>query len=197
MALLLAQLLKRDPAKMGLVPLRAKQEEKQKSTSSDQGLTLGEAIRNRQYWMTVLIFFAVGYIIMGINPHLVPHITDLGISSTIAANIFAVAGGVSAIGCIALGNSIDKLGTRRVCIICLFVVIVTLLWLTQITLVWVLFLFAIIYGLGAGGTTPTESTMVADLFGMKYHGFIFGSVSFWLFPLEALWVRLLPGIYLI
>ncbi len=114
---------------------------------------------------------------MGINTHLVPHITDLGISPTIAANVFAVAGGVMAIGCIALGSSIDKLGTRRVCIICLFIIIATLLWLTQITIVWILFLFAVIYGLGAGGTTPTESTMVADLFGMKSHGFIFGSVS--------------------
>jgi MFS family permease len=174
---LLSQLLKRDPAKIGLVPYGSNSGEKQKSMSSDHELSIGEAIRTRQYWMTVIIFFSVGYTIMAMNAHLVPHITDLGISATTAANIFAVSGGVSAIGCIVMGSVIDRLGSRRVCVICYLLIVGAVLWLTQITAVWLLFLFAIIYGLGVGGGTPIESTLVAELFGMRSHGLIFGTVS--------------------
>ncbi len=174
---LLSQLLKRDPAKMGLVPYGKGQGGKQKSTSREYGLSIGEAIRTAQYWMTVMIFFFLGYIVMALNVHLVPHITDLGISAATATSVFAISGGVTAIGCIALGSTVDRLGSRRVSIICFFIIAATVVWLTRINTVWQLMLFAVIFGLSNGGATPVESTLVAELFGMKSHGFILGTVS--------------------
>jgi len=77
-----------------------------------------------------------------------------------------------------MGNAADKLGSRRVCVICFLIISATLFWLIQITDVWAFFVFTFIYGLGAGGVSPLESTIVVELFGMKFHGLILGIVSF-------------------
>ena len=175
---LLAQLLKRDPGKVGLTPDGDNQIEKLEVRKDDQGFSIRQAIRTRQYWMTLFTFFSMGYVIMSLNVHLVPHITDLGISSTVAANVFAVMGGVSVIGGILMGSITDRLGTRMACIISFFIMFATSLWLAQINEIWAFFLFAALYGIGYGGASPLESTMVAELFGMKSHGLILGTISF-------------------
>ena len=43
--------------------------------------------------------------------------------------------------------------------------------------IWAMYLFAAVFGIGAGGTAPVESTITAELFGMKSHGSIFGIIS--------------------
>jgi len=175
--IILAQLLKRDPGKMGLVPYSGNQVEKPKSVSSDQGLSVREVIHTRQYWMMIVTFFSLGYVLMAINTHLVPHITDLGISSTAAANIFAICGMFSAIGCVALGTTADRLGNRRSLIIYFFVIVATLFWLTHLTTIWPFILFAVFFGLSSGGSVPIESTIIVDLFGIKSHGAILGTIT--------------------
>lgn len=178
LGIILAQFLKRDPSKIGLVPYGADQAVKLKAISDDRSLSLKEATRTRQFWFMVVTFFSLGYILMAVNIHLVPHITDLGVSATAAADIFAVCGGFTAIGCIVLGNTIDRLGSRRALMICFFLMTISLLWLTELTSILFLGLFAAVFGLASGGSTPIESTITADLFGMKSHGAILGSISF-------------------
>lgn len=176
--IILAQLLKRDPATMGMLPYGSGQVEKPSSVSSDRGLSVKEVIHTRQYWLMIITFSSMGYILMGINTHLVPHITDLSISSSTAASIFAVCGMFSAIGCFALGSAADIMGHRRSLIIYFLVTAATLFWLTQITTIWPFFLFAVLFGLSSGGSVPMESTIIGDLFGLKSHGAILGTITF-------------------
>lgn len=163
---------------MGLVPYGSNQAEKPKSGSSDRGLSVKEVIHTRQYWMMIVTFFSLGYTIMAINTHLVPHITDLGISSTAVANIFAICGMFSAIGCVALGTTADKIGNRRSLMIYFFVIAATLFWLTRLNTIWPFVLFAVFFGLSSGGSVPIESTIIVDLFGIKSHGAILGTITF-------------------
>jgi MFS family permease len=176
--IVLAQFLKRDPGQLDLVPYGGDRTEKRKSDSRDRGLPVREVIRMRQYWLVIVAFFSFGYILMAINTHLVAHITDLGISSAAAANIFAVGGAFAAIGCIALGLAADRLGHRLSLIIYFFIVAATLFWLTQLTTIWPFLFFAVFFGLSGGGIAPLESTIIVDLFGIKSHGAILGTVTF-------------------
>jgi MFS family permease len=163
---LLTQFLKRDPSCIGLTPYGESPSGKPDSLSVEQGFSFGEAIHTRQYWLTVITFFSLGYVIMGVNTHLVPYLTDLGISNTLAASIFGVSGAVSAVGCILVGSTADKIGSRLACMICFLITAGTIIWLTQISTVWLLFIFAAIYGASSGGITPLESTLAAEQFGM-------------------------------
>ena len=177
LSVLAAQFLKRDPAKMGLVPYGANKVKEPGSASGQEGLTLKEATHTRQLWMMNLIFISLGYCVYTINVHLVPHITDLGISATMAANILAATGAIVVIGGIVLGGAADRIGSRGVTAISFILIAAALFWLGPIKEVWMLFLFAVVYGIGSGGSAPMESTLVAELFGMKSHGLILGLVS--------------------
>ncbi len=175
--LILAQLLKRDPGKTGPVLHNNTREQKQQPVSNDRGLSVKEAIRTRQYWMMIITFFALGYVLMAVNTHLVPHITDLGISSAAAANVFAVCGAFLATGCVALGSVADRLGNKRSLLIYFFIIAVTLFALTRLGSIWSFTLFAAFFGLSSGGSVPLESTMIVDIFGIKSHGAILGTIT--------------------
>ena len=56
--------------------------------SSNEGFSLKEAIYTRQFWMGFAVFFSLGFSLLTMTVHIVPHVTDLGISATTAANIF-------------------------------------------------------------------------------------------------------------
>ena len=175
---LAAQILRRDPAKKGLMPYGEQKVVEQRLALGEEGFSLGEAIHTWQFWMVVIAYFCLGYCIFAINVHLVPTITDLGISATTAANVLAVSGALTAVGCIVLGGTIDRIGSRQVLLISCILITASTLWLVVIKEVWVLYLCAVIYGLGSGGCAPAESTLTAELFGLKSHGAIFGFVSF-------------------
>ncbi len=176
-SVLAAQFLKRDPANMGLLSYGAHKAQKVKPASGDEGLSFKEAICTRQLWMVVLVYLSLGYCVYTINVHLVPHITDLGISTGTAAGVLAVTGAVTVVGGIILGGAADRIGSIWVTTISFIIIAATLFWLAPITAVWMFFLFAVIYGIGSGGSAPMESTVLAELFGMRAHGAILGLVS--------------------
>lgn len=173
-----AQFLRRDPSKMGLLPYGQTEAKQSGLPSVAKGLSLKEAASTWQFWVTAGIFACLGYCTFTIVIHLVPHITDLGISSSTAANILAVEGGVQSIGGIVFGMVADRIGNRRVIVISLIIVSAALFWLVPINSVLMFYLFAVVYSIGIGGGTAMESTITADLFGIKSHGVIFGVISF-------------------
>jgi MFS family permease len=53
----------------------------------------------------------------------------------------------------------------------------SLLWLVPARELWVLYLFAIVFGLASAGMGTSESPLVARLFGLSSHGLIYGVVG--------------------
>ena len=173
-----SQFLRRDPSHMGLVPYGYNEGPEKQSAPVIEGLSLKEAFYTGQFWMASIIFLCLGYIIFAINVHLVPHITDLGISATTAANILAISGGAQTIGGIVLGGAADKIGNRQVLLISFVLLTASMLCLVLFTTINMFYLFVVIYGLGIGGGGAMEPTIVAELFGIKSHGLILGVMSF-------------------
>ena len=52
-----------------------------------------------------------------------------------------------------------------------------MLWLIKATSVWMLYLFAAIWGFGYGGWAPLMPALTAELFGLRQMGSILGMVS--------------------
>jgi MFS family permease len=176
--ILVAQFLRRDPAKMGLLPYGENQVQEQRLNLVVEGLSLKEAILTRQFWMVVTTFFSFGYCAVTIQVHLVPHATDLGISATMAASIFATSGVVMIAGSLLLGSLADRIGGRQTFILCLALMLASLLWLLIAREVWMLYFFVIVMGFAFGGATTMESPLVAELFGIRSHGLILGVCNF-------------------
>lgn len=174
---LVAQFLKRDPSKMGLLPYGMSRIGKPELPLSVEGLSLNAAIRTGQFWMVFIMVFSFGFCYMANSVHIVPYATDLGISAVTAANILATLSGAFLVGSIVLGGLADRIGNRPTFIMCFILISATLLWLLVATDVWMLYLFAIVLGLGGGGSATLESTLTAELFGVKSHGLILGVIG--------------------
>ena len=176
--ILVAQLLRRDPARMGLLPDAATQTEAPGPGPVETGASFREAVRSRQFWTICFAFLAATFCLMIVMLHIVPQATDIGISVTAAASILSIIGGVSMAGRFLTGNAIDRIGNRRSIIICFILLITALLWLQMSKALWMYYLFALIYGFAHGGTFTVISPLMAEYFGLRSHGLLFGIAVF-------------------
>jgi MFS family permease len=173
---LASQFLRRDPAKMGLLAYGETEGEQQGSESVTKDFCLKEAASTNQFWLTFFLFFSYGYGTFAIIVHIVPHAIDLNIPDVSAANILATMGGVSILGNYVLGGLADRIGNRQIFIIGCIIIAATLFWLVSVGELWMLHLFAGVFGLAFGGMGTAESPIVARLFGLSSHGLIYGIV---------------------
>ena len=172
--ILAAQFLRRDPAQVGQVPYGENREVEPGLNLGAQGFSLKEAVYTRQFWVFFAMLICMGYCLLSVSVHIAPHTTDLGISAASAANILASVGGVGIIGRIVLGGAGDRIGNRQVFIIGFILISAALFWLVPGTELWMLYLFAVVFGLAAGGCATAESPLVAGFFGLRSLGLIYG-----------------------
>jgi MFS family permease len=174
----IAQLMRRDPGMMGLSPDGDETGPANEPALAVEGLSLGEAIRTRQFWAICAADLTIVFCLMLVVVHIVPFTIDIEVSPTRAAGVLSTIGGVSMAGRFISGLAIDRVGSRRVMIFCFFLLIAGLLWLQLAKELWMIYLFAVIYGIAHGGFFTTLSPLVAEFFGIKSHGALFGITMF-------------------
>jgi MFS family permease len=178
LGILFAQFLKRDPGSMGLKPYGHVESKSQSVHIDVRGLSLKEAIGTWQFWITGGCFLLIGYCLFGIMIHIIPHVTDIGISAAEGALILGLIGAGNIIGGIPLGGIADKIGTRQMLVINFVLTGISVFVIMIAHDVWVFYVAALIFGIGNGASGVAEPTLVAELFGLKAHGLILGVISF-------------------
>jgi len=168
-----AQFLKRAPVQTRQVSYT---EDRQSRYLSGEELNLKDAVHTRQFWLASALQILNGFFISIITVHVVPHATDVGISALSAANILAIIGGIGIIGRIATGFAGDRLGISRTFIICFLVIAASYYWMSTIEEIWMFYLFAVVFGLARHAGLLT-APLIAELFGLKAHGLIFGVIN--------------------
>jgi MFS family permease len=163
---------------MGLSPDRDEAGPADKPALAPEGLSLREALRTRQFWTLCAAYLTVVFCLMIVMVHIVPFAMDINVSPTKAAGVLSTIGGVSMVGRFFSGLAIDRIGSRRVMIFCFFLLVAGLLWLQLAKELWMIYLFAVIYGIAHGGFFTTFSPIVAEFFGIKSHGALFGIAMF-------------------
>ncbi len=172
-----AQFLKRDPSQMGLLPDGNRVEGKSPQLTTS-GFSLQQAIHTRQFWLLGAMFFLFLFCTQTIMVHIYPHAVDLGMSSAVATSILATIGGASIAGRFLMGIAGDRIGNRLAIIIDLIILAVAFFWLQLAREAWMLYTFTALYGFAHGGLFTLISPMIAELFGLRSHGVIFGIVMF-------------------
>ena len=174
-----AQLMRRDPQGMGLLPDGAgAMAGGRTGVVEEQGISLKEAARMKQFWTMCIAEFAVLCCLLTVIVHIVPYARDLGLAPVYAAGVLSTIGGVSILGRIVMGAASDRIGGKRAAIFCLILLFCGFIWLQFTTEAWMLFLFAVIYGFAHGGFFTVVSPLVAELFGTGSHGLLFGIILF-------------------
>ncbi|MBI2329048.1 MAG: MFS transporter [Chloroflexi bacterium] len=175
---LMALLFKRDPSQIGALPDGATELAAAGSTIKTRQFSVKEAMATRQFWIFSAAWFSFMFCMQVVMLHIVPHITDIGISPTIAATIVGVIGGFSILGRFGLPSLSDSLGTKATYLISFSLLVISLVWLQFATEAWMFYLFAAIYGTAHGGSFALLSPMLAGLFGLQSLGAILGVTLF-------------------
>ena len=173
-----AQVVRRDPKTLGLRPWGDDQKEVANDVTQEAGLDLKQAVRTRQFWLISMAKLADWYCLFTIIIHVVPHGIDQGLEPATAAIVLSVIGGCSILGRLILGAGFDYLGTKRSLLIAFALLFLSVVFLQLLSDPRWLFAFAFVYGIGHGGFFAIASPSVAEYFGTRSHGVIFGIVMF-------------------
>jgi len=176
--LLAAQFLRRNPSRIGQLPYGADKVKEEGLNLEVVGFSLREAIHSRQFWILCAMFLSWCFCLQAIMVHIVPHAIDMRISAASAATIMTIIGGLCIGGRLIMGGASDRIGNKLALIIGFIVTVIALSWVIVAKELWMLYLFAIIFGFAYGASIVVLSPMVAGLFGLRAHGVILGAVTF-------------------
>ena len=174
-----AQVVRRDPKSLGLRPWgEVRTEGSMNDVTQEAGLDLKQAIRTRQFWLISMAKLADWYCLFTVIVHIVPHGIDQGLEPATSAVVLSVIGGCSILGRLTLGAGFDYLGAKRSLLVAFALLFLSVVFLQLLSDPKWLFAFAFVYGIGHGGFFAIASPSVAEYFGTRSHGLIFGIVMF-------------------
>lgn len=145
---------------------------------AQSGHTMRRAIQTSEFWLLSSTFFVCGATSNGlIGTHLIPHAVDHGISQLAAGSVLALMGTMNFVGTICSGYLTDRFNPRKLLACYYGFRGLSLFMLPFVTDVRGLSVFAILFGLDYIATVPPTVALVADIWGRKQVGTVFG----WIF----------------
>lgn len=171
-------IMKDQPADVGLRPYGARPSDPINSArpKADPGI-MSRAVRSSSFWFLVITFFICGATSNGIiGTHFIAHTADFGVPATTAAGMLGLLGAMNFVGTLASGWLTDKFDPRKLLLIYYGFRGVSLLMLPVLQDTLGLIGFAILFGLDYIATVPPTTALVADTFGRKNVGTVYGWV---------------------
>ena len=169
--------LRETPQSMGL---RADDEEVSEldtaSLKYNSGLTAKEAWHSATFWVMCPALFLVSLALNGCLIHLVPLLTDRGISPKTAALSASVLGGATLLGRLGTGYLLDRFFAGNVAIVFFSLGALGVLMLWTGAGGWLTFLVAVLLGLGIGAEGDIMPYLVSRYFGLCAFGEIYAYV---------------------
>ncbi len=140
-------------------------------------LTLSEAMRTRSLWLFTVAMFVCGGGDFFLTTHIVPMVTDYGLSAAVGASMLAWIGLISLAGILLFGPAADAIGNKipiAITFAMRVVLFVLLLQFKGLTSFWV---FTLGMGFTLLVTAVLTPTLVGSLYGVAHLGFIAGFIN--------------------
>ena len=142
------------------------------------GPEFAEARRSRTFWTLCAMQFLFFPSVASVPLHIVAHGADLGMTVPASAALLTVIGAASIAGRLSVGAAVDRLGGRNTYALCFVPLLISLLALVAVDTRGPLLAVVAAYGFAHGGFFTVVSPAVAEFFGTRAHGAIFGGVLF-------------------
>jgi len=149
----------------------------QRPPSDPPDMGLGDAMQTRSFWLYLTVMFVCGggdYLVI---THLIPMITDSGISALTAGRIMGLAGIFSFIGVLTAGPAVDRFGNKIPVITTFLLRVIVFLMLCKYQTLLTYYIFAVTFGFTMLVTAPVTTTLVGRLYGFTYVGVITGFIT--------------------
>ena len=179
--------LRRTPEDMGLLPdgidpeearLRAEVAGSQlKSQHQDEAsLTARQALRHPSFSLLVVAFSLVFVSVPALNLHMIPYMTDKGISDGYAVAATALLSLTAGAGSLFAGLLSDRITARRALVWILALMGIGYFGLLAVQVAWHSIVWAVFFGLSSGGMFILQQVIFAEFYGREHLGAIRGIV---------------------
>jgi MFS family permease len=168
--------VRNDPADIGVRPLGAVDGEVA-HVPPPEPRVMRRAVRTADFWFLAGTFFVCGATSNGlVGQHFIPHAVDHGFTPVAASGALAVMGFFNFIGTIASGWLTDRWDPRKLLLCYYSFRGVSLFLLPFVHDTLTIGAFAVLFGLDYIATVPPTVALVADRFGSRNVGIVYGWV---------------------
>jgi MFS family permease len=147
------------------------------SAAHDPDLNLPQAMKTYSFWLFLIFMFICGSGDFLVATHLVPFVTDYGVSPTAAANMLALYGLMGLGGILVAGPISDLIGNKipiaLTFVLRLLLFVLILKYRTPLSF----YIFAAGFGFTWLVTAPLTTTLVGRLYGFAHVGIISGFIT--------------------
>ena len=179
--------MRRKPEDMGLLPDgvdpgKAQDREDDVRSSPEQrplqeiSMTRAQALRHPSFYLLMGAFSLVFVAAPALNLHMIPHMTDKGISDGYAVGSVALLSLCAGAGSLITGFLSERITARRTLVGILVLMSLGFIGLLQVNSAWQAIVWAIYYGLSFGGMFILQQVIFADFYGRDNVGAIRGIV---------------------
>ena len=159
--------IRNKPADIGLQPYGEGEYIKKKNVSDIhfQGCSFSELVRQPVFYLTLVTLFLIFFSVYLPNAVMVAHLCDNGLTDVEAAGLEGVYLIALAVSKVVIGWLMDRIGVRKVTIICCLCAVVSMLFLPAVANYSQALPCMIIYGFAMPLTTVIVPALTIDLFG--------------------------------
>ena len=178
----LSMLLRKGPSEIGVLPDGVKLSEGRTEPTGNgesqlAGFSLLQEFRTNNLWLIFAVWLLFSLSIHLVLTHIIPHVTDIGISTLEASTILSIMGGSTLLSRVLTGRVSDIIGRKMLGIIWAVLqsgALVGLIWAQDLPM---FYLFAIAFGLSWGGIGVISTALIVDMFGGRNLGIIMGAID--------------------
>lgn len=165
------------PADKGLLPYGGEEALAQQSVEEQGGVTATQAFRGTAFWLLAALILLIAIANMGVLHHIVPYLTDIGFSSTLATTLMSLHMMMLIVGKVLVGTLADRLGLLKSYLVCMIGLMVSIVLLYGSQLLWVAILFNVLFGFSIAVRTVLPPLMTARVLGQKHFAVIYGFLN--------------------
>lgn len=171
--------------------------------SDEQDFTARQALATPAFWIITIAHISSTISIVTLSLHLVPKLTDMGLTLTSASLVVLTYTAVALPAQFVAGFAADRLPKRPLILFFLVLQASSMMVIAFADSVYTAYLFAVMFGIGFGGRTPLLTAIRGEYFGRKAFATIMGlsmtpmSITMMVAPLFAGYMFDTTGTYVV
>ena len=176
--------IKKDPEDLSQMPYRSQDDIKisgmGKTISLEENLGdlgLRDAMKTGSFWLFTIVMFICGSGDFLVTTHLIPFVTDQGISYTTASNMLAWFGLISLAGILIAGPVSDLIGNKTPIALTFILRFLSFLLILYDQSLTSSYIFALTFGFTVLITAPLSTTLIGRIYGFSHIGIISGFIN--------------------
>ncbi|MFC1863139.1 MFS transporter [Thermodesulfobacteriota bacterium] len=176
--------IKGDPHDLGKMPYGSKEDNEiyepgftTYSGFNNQDLNLVDAMRTPSFWFYTIVMLICGSGDFLVTTHLIPFVTDYGVSPTTAGNMLALFGLMSLVGMMVAGPASDRIGNKIPLIITFLIRVLLFVMIINVKNTAGFYIFSLFFGFTFLITAPLTPNLIGRLYGITHVGILSGFIT--------------------